>query len=148
MTAFEWISTLGIAATVAAVLLGVRQLAEGRRQARTQFEDAMSREYRDLVQTIPTRALLGEALSDAEFADAFDELYRYVDLSNEQVFLRQKGRVSKDAWESWAAGMESNLALPTFRRAWAEIKEKAPGSFAELRRLEAKGFSVDPAAWG
>ena len=148
MTAFEWISTLGIAATVAAVGLAVRQLAEGRRQARTQFEDSMSREYRDLVQTVPTKALLGEALSDTEFAGAFDELYRYVDLSNEQVFLRQKGRVSEDAWENWAAGMRSNLALPAFRRAWAEIKEKAPGSFAELRRLEAEGFDVDPATWG
>lgn len=106
---------LGAAATGVAAIAAVCQLRASREQARTQFEDAMSREYRDLVQSIPTRALLGDELSDEEFEGAFDELYRYVDLSNEQAFLRQEGRVSKEAWENWSSGMASNFALPAFR---------------------------------
>lgn len=147
MTLFECISSVGSLATAAAFVVAAWQLYENRQQARTQFEDGLSKEYRDLIQSVPVKALLGAALTDEEFAAAYDELYRYVDLSNEQVFLRQQERVSKEAWINWAAGMKSNLGLPAFRRAWEEIKAQAPDSFAELRRLEAAGFIGDPAKW-
>ena len=142
---FDFLTAAGAIATGIAAWIASGQLRESREQARTQFEDAMSREYRDLIQAIPTKALLGDELTDAEFAKAFDELYRYVDLSNEQTFLRQKGRVSKEAWENWSSGMASNFERPAFRDAWDKIKERASEDFAELRWLEATGFKGDPA---
>lgn len=144
MTPFEWISAVGSVATAVAVAIAVWQLAEGRKQARTQFEDSLSREYRDLAQRIPVKALLGEPLDESEYAKAHDELYRYIDLSNEQVFLRQNNRVSVETWKNWASGMRANLALPAFDKAWLEVKERAPGSFQELRWLEETGFKGDP----
>jgi hypothetical protein len=92
------------------------------------------------------RALLGAELSEAEYQSSFDEFFRYVDLSNEQVSLRQRGRISPVVWQYWSAGIQANLALPPFKRAWSEIQSKC-GSFQELRRLQAEEFKRDPHTW-
>jgi hypothetical protein len=85
-------------------------------------------------------------LTDEEHERALDEFYHYIDLSNEQVFLRQRKRISAATWLNWRDGIRSNLDRPAFARAWQEIKERS-GNFAELRRLEAEGFQSDPAEW-
>lgn len=144
MTTPEIVGSAGSIATALGVLIAAWHLYSNGKQARTQFEDTFSREYRDLVQTIPVKALLGEPLDEEEYSEAYDELYRYIDLSNSQVFLRQKNRVSKATWTLWADGIKSNLNRPAFRRAWAEIKERAPADFTELRWLESKQFDLDP----
>jgi hypothetical protein len=68
-------------------------------------------------------------------------------LTNEQIFLRQVGRVRKNTWQNWRDGIKSNLSRPTFHRAWEEIKARSNGSFQELRRLERENFKSDPANW-
>jgi hypothetical protein len=103
----------------------------------------MAREYRELAAKIPTKALLGEDLTDEEYKDSFDEFYHYIDLSNEEVFLWKRGRISAEIWTYWLDGIKSNLSKPAFKRAWEEIKKKAEESFQELRDLERTGF-VDP----
>ncbi|WP_310452940.1 hypothetical protein [Sulfuritalea sp.] len=137
-----------IAACVAAV--GVwyarHQLKTSKEIAQLQFEDALGKEYRELAGELSKNALLGEELSDAKYEQAFDELYRYFDLTNEQISLRQRGRISPEVWRSWSAGIRANLALPAFRRAWSEIKERTV-AFEELRRLERERFSSDPKEW-
>lgn len=141
-------SISAIAAIVAAV--GVwyarKQLKTSREIAQLQFEDALGKEYRDLANRMKPKALLGEELTEAEYQDAFDELFHYVDLSNEQVSLRQRRRISKEVWQNWAEGIRSNLDLPAFKRAWTEIKSKSQ-SFQELRRFESEGQGCDPAYW-
>lgn len=141
-------SVSAIAALVAAV--GVwyarSQLKISRDIAQLQFEDALSKEYRELANRLKPKALLGGELSELEYQDAFDELFHYVDLSNEQISLRQRGRIGPDVWESWGAGIRSNLALPAFARAWKEIKEKS-SSFQELRRFESEDEGSDPRNW-
>jgi hypothetical protein len=122
------------------------QLRTSREIAQLQFEDGLAKEYRELANRLPTKALLGQDLTDDEYRGSFDELYRYVDLSNEQVSLRQRGRINGVVWESWRDGIRSNLELPAFRRAWAEIKGHS-SSFEELRRLERENFTSDPGSW-
>lgn len=142
----EWVSA--IASTVAAigVVFAFSQLRISRNIAQLQFEDGLAKEYRELASRIPTKALLGAELSADEYERAFDELFRYIDLSNEQVSLRQRGRISAVIWQYWCAGIRANLALPSFWRAWSEIQEKC-GSFNELRRLEIEDFNSDPYTW-
>jgi hypothetical protein len=141
-------SVSAIAAIVAAI--GVwyarSQLKTSRDIAQLQFEDALGKEYRELANRLKPKALLGEELSEQEYQDAFDELFHYVDLSNEQVSLRQRGRIGLEVWESWRAGISTNLALPAFSRAWREIKAKS-SSFQELRRFELEGAASDPRNW-
>ena len=95
---------------------------------------------------LPTKALLGEPLDEYEYLKAFDELFRYMDLSNQQVELRHRGRISVEVWQEWCDGIKWNLALPAFAQAWAEVKSRSE-SFKELRRLEWEGFESDPKIW-
>jgi hypothetical protein len=140
------VSALATCIAAAGVWYAHRQLQTSRQIAQLQFEDALAKEYRDLTNRLPTKVLLGASLSEAEYPGAFDELFRYMDLSNEQVSLRQRGRISIEVWSSWCEGIQANLALPAFSQAWKEIKQQS-GSFKELRRLELERFRVDPNTW-
>ncbi len=140
------VSAVATCVAAVAVWFAREQLRTGREISQLQFEDSLAKEYRDLANRIPTKALLGEGLSQKEYAKSFDDIFHYIDLSNEQVYLRFRNRIGKDVWENWRDGIKTNLALPAFRRAWNEIKEKSD-SFGELRRLEKEEFSRDPHEW-
>ena len=90
---------------------------------------------------------LGQPLTDTEQQDAFDEFYHYFDLSNEQIFLRQIGRISPNTWTYWRDGIKANVARPAFRTAWETISIQAPKDFSELRRLLQENFEQDPKKW-
>lgn len=140
MNTIETLSALANIATAAAVVVGAWQLVLAHRLSVTNFEDTFAKEYRDLAMNLPTKALLGEALSDDEHVKHFDEMYHYFDLCNEQVFLHTVGRVSDKTWIFWKDGIASNLRRPAFKRAWSEIAARANGDFSELKAL----FPPDP----
>jgi hypothetical protein len=143
----ELISAIANCVMAVGVLLLLWQIWLAKKQATTAFEDSMAKEYRELAAKIPTEALLGEDLNPEDFKKTFGEFYHYIDLSNEEVFLRQRNRITEKTWKYWLDGIKSNLSKPAFKRAWEEIKEKADGSFMELRRLEENGFEGDPHTW-
>ena len=134
-------------ATAIGVFFAAIQLGHTRNRAVTTFEDSLSSEYREITGRLPTEALLGEILTPDVQKTHFHEFYRYFDLSNNQIFLRQSGRISKKTWTFWAEGIETNLARPAFAAAWAEISRRAGSDFSELRRLIAEGFKTDPRRW-
>lgn len=135
MTCLEILSAVANLATTAAVIVASRQLVLAKRQAVTSFEDSMAKEYRELAAKIPTKVFLGESLSEDEYIKYFDEMYRYFDLCNEQIFLNKAGRISSEAWTFWEDGIRTNLNRPAFMRAWSEIAAKATNDFAELKEL-------------
>jgi hypothetical protein len=130
-------------ATAAGVIFAAWQIWLSRKQAQTAFEDAMAKEYRDLAATIPTKAFLGEDLTDEEIEKGLDEFYHYFDLCNGQIFLRQTGRIGTKTWIFWSDGMHSNMQRPAFKKAWQSISSRANGDFAELRQLM-QGYQLDP----
>jgi hypothetical protein len=134
---FEIIGLVSGIATAIGVFFAAMQLRMAQRQETTRFEDEMAREYREIVQSIPTRALLGDVLDEAEYARSFDEFYRYLSLSNEQVFLWRNGRIRDQTWKHWRRGILRHLARPSFRKAWEDIKARAGGDeFGGIRALE------------
>lgn len=138
MTWQDWATLgggVGGAFTAAAAIVAAWQLWHMQQQSTTAFEDALVREYRELASTLPLPALLGEPISDDLHAEKLDEFYRYFDLCNSQVFLRDRGRISDETWVFWEQGIRSNLNRPAFARAWAEIAARANGDFAKLRRV-------------
>jgi hypothetical protein len=141
------IGVIASVATAVGVFLAFRQLRHTKQQAVTSFEDTIAGEYRALTTCIPTKALLGKPLSDVEHEGALDKFYRYIDLSNEQIFLRQRGRISSETWRFWRDGIKSNLCRPAFKRAWDEISQQAGGDFSELRRLVESDYKDDPKQW-
>ena len=128
-------------------LLIFLQIRQSKLQAKTEFEDGLNSEYGRIIHAIPARALLGKMLSKKQMSQSLDELLSYVDLCNEQAFLRQQNRIGSEPWRFWADGMKSNFSRPAFRQAWEIIKTKLPSDYNELRRLDEKDFQDDPATW-
>ncbi len=131
----ETLTAISSIATAIGVLFAAWQLWLGHRQSVTNFEDAVAREYRELAAKFPTKALLGEELTDEEYEGAFDEFYHYFDLCNEQVFFSQRRRLSRATWKFWRDGIASNLRRPAFRRAWRDVCSRANSDFSELKEL-------------
>ncbi|CAI8884231.1 hypothetical protein [Pseudomonas serboccidentalis] len=140
------ISAFAACVTAIGVWYARHQLKTSRDIAQLQFEDALGKEYRELAGELSKKALMGEYLSDSEYEESFDELYRYIDLTNEQISLRERGRITKEVWQNWMDGINTNMKLPAFSRAWSEIKDRSL-SFQELRRLERESFKSDPKHW-
>ena len=92
-------------------------------------------------------ALIGKTVSGPAKSDTRELIYNYLDLCNEQVFLRKKKKIRKDTWNDWCAGIQENLNKPAFHEVWAEIKHEAPGTFGFLEALEYNQFSNDIRKW-
>lgn len=123
-------------ATVALVYLTWQQIGLVRKQATTTFEDSLTAQYRRIMENIPTDIWLGsqlETLDKETQGRCRDAIYRYLDLSNEQTFLHTKKRVTDEAWNEWIEGIEGNMELPAFKEVWAEVAQKCPDNFKELR---------------
>ena len=102
----DWITAIASAVSALGVLFAVWQLQLTKQINQRNFEDGLAKEYRELAGRIPTRALLGSGLSPSEYQQTFDEIFRYIDLSNEQTLLRKNQRISDESWESWCAGIK------------------------------------------
>lgn len=144
----NWNTVSAIASSVfaLAVISAVLQFGLAKRVSQLQFEDGLAKGYRDLINRLPTKALLGRRLSRDEVRSTHDELFPYIDLRNEQCLLRSQGRVGCDVWKSWSEGIDANLKLQAFSNVWTSVKNRTE-SFQELRELE-KDFRKDPSAGG
>lgn len=144
----ELLTAAASLATAIGVIVAAYQIRLTRQLSRTQFEDDLTKQFRDIIRRIPIEALLGEELSEEAYDRTRDDFFRYIDLSNEQVFLRRNDRVSARTWKLWCEGIKAFLSRPAFGRAWGEFKDKSPDTFKELRRLEREDFKIDPYGWG
>lgn len=140
----DWLSAAASIATALGLLVVVFQLFLARARSIAQFEDELTREYRATIAEIPVEALLGDRLDQFVMKTALPAFYRYFDLCNEQVFLRQHGRVTPRTWEFWVSGMRGNMQRPAFEEAWADVATRAPQDFAELRWLGDQDYRMDP----
>lgn len=147
----EWISAFAASVSAIGVVFVWRQLIATENIAQLEFEDALEKEYRDLVKGIPTKALLDSDLDVHEYQDSFDDFFLYFDLSNTQIVLRQQTRIGDNTWKNWCAGMRFNFSLPAFERAWSEVKmrtdDRSDELFSELRKLVNDKFETDPKYW-
>jgi hypothetical protein len=151
MTIFEYLSKYAVLApygTLFGVAVALCQFRKNNKQQVTNFEDSLTKEYREIVRRIPYKALIGVELCQKEQADAYNEIYNYMDLCNEQIFLRKSGRVRRATWLNWQEGMKVNFDLAAFRDASAEIYSELKDNFKELNRVQSAGYDTDPKKWG
>lgn len=141
---FQIASAIGGMATAIGVGIGAWQVSETRKLARSSFEDGLVKEYRKLTRALPTDALMGLPLSEQDHRESLDDFFRYFDLCNEQVFLRDCGRISDATWKMWTDGIVANMRRPAFWQAWKEVSLKAGhDTFSELRAyLTARGLTA------
>jgi hypothetical protein len=143
--AVAWAAAVGAVSAAGSALFAGLQIRWSRRAATTVFEDALAAEYRALAKELPVGAFLKSGMSPPEIKDDLGVFYRYFDLSNQQAFLAEAGRVSVETWRQWADGIESNMRRQAFKDAWFEhIRDAAAvdqpdgtvnRDFDELRRL-------------
>jgi hypothetical protein len=140
------LSTAANLATAGAVLVAAVALLLQRGQARTGFEDDLVREYRKTIKPdLITKALISPDLDEKRFKQVA-EFYPYIDLCNEQTFLRMAGRVGGRTWRLWREGIQGNLQRPAFASAWETIRTHSPNDFRELQLLDDSDFR-DPRSW-
>ena len=88
--------------TAVGVLVATWQLWLSRSLAQSSFEDSLVKEYRDLIRRIPVDVLIGRSFDREVAGRAYSELreliFNYLDLTNEQVYLRMNRRVRRSTW--------------------------------------------------
>jgi len=139
--------TIASVATAVGVCIAAWQIWASRKLAQSSFEDSLDQQYRKLAMDIPVDALIGKPINDDKKDDLREIIYNYLDLCNEQAYLWQKKRVSKNRWKEWNDGIKDNLSKPAFKEVWDEIKDYAPTTFTALDLLEKSKFKIDPSKW-
>jgi hypothetical protein len=117
------------------------------KQHRSNFEDELNREYREISRNLPIAAMLGEGISPSDIQSNLKYFLNYFDLTNEEILFRQVGRISKETWQYWRDGIRENLQYPAFSAAWSQVKSASADRFQELRKLEESRFEADPKDW-
>jgi len=77
-----YVSAFANVATAVGIFFAWWQIKNSKNLAITQFEDSMAKEYREIAQRLPTKALLGEQLEQEEYRDSLDDFFHYIDLTN------------------------------------------------------------------
>ncbi|WP_250657836.1 hypothetical protein [Alkalimarinus coralli] len=132
-------------ATAIGVLFGAWQIRLSKKQAQAEFEDSMDQQYRSLSMDLPVDVLIGKEPAEEDKAKVRELVFNYLDLSNEQVYLRAKGRISRHTWESWCLGIKAHLERPAFKQVFDEVKVNS--GFTYLERLVDSGYKSDPDDW-
>jgi hypothetical protein len=141
----------------AGFILTLYELKQFEKAEKTKLENKLNKEYRELVREIPIEAMLDDDVdwdSDTPEVDRVSVIYPYIDLTNQQIFLRKKGKITYSRWKDWEEGIRIHLSQDEFQRAWEKIKDETNydgvKSFDELRALESppQNFDTDPHYWG
>ena len=144
---YNWLPLVANLATAIGVCVALFQQVRAKKHSIVQFEDSLTREYRSIIGRLPVGMLLGEDAPVAAVDEHLRTFYLYFDLTNEQVFLRRRERVSEATWRTWQQGIREMMELPAFAKAWREIGTRAASRFQGFRKLEAQAFDRDPLTW-
>jgi hypothetical protein len=148
---YDWNMISSIATAISAIIgaIGVVFMAWqfyiGKKQDQASFEDSIVVQYRELSMNLPVDILIGEEVKENERGIVRELIYNYLDLSNEQVLYRAKGRISKQTWRCWSLGIKAHMERPAFKEVFEEVKSAA--GFTYLSRLNDCAFSEDPKNW-
>ncbi len=126
----------GIATAIGVFIAGY-QLRMAKQQATTAFADILTDRYREIIQSLPISAVLGEEVAEEEVTRHLGFFYRYFDLCNQQAFLATKKRINSATWHEWKEGIAHHMRRPAYRRAWQIINERLrDGDTFERLRVE------------
>ena len=142
MSAVEIFTIVASSATAIGVFFVAWQLWITIKQNQATFEDSFDQQYRNLSLPIPVDVFLGKELPEEDHKKIRELIFNYCDLSNEQIFLRSRGRISRKTWHIWRSGMQSNFKNEAFMNVYLEVKESS--RFTYLDKLIASNFTLDP----
>lgn len=132
-------------ATALAVAVAAGQIHTAKKQGVAAFEEALDEQYRAISLALPVDVLIGKMPKDHDKDKVRELIFNYLDLCNNEVYYRAKGRISSHTWMSWNTGMKSLLSMPAFQEVYVEVIEKT--GFTYLARLVEDNFKTDPIKW-
>jgi len=135
----------GTLVTAFGVVFGAWQIRISKKQSQAEFEDRFYQQYRSLTIDLPVDVLIGMKPNKEDEAYVRELIYNYLDLSNEQIYLRAKGRITSHTWNSWSSGIEAHLKRPAFLEVFDEIRNAS--GFTYLERLADSNYQSDPKSW-
>ncbi len=147
----DWNVISSIATTVAAIATAVGvgfaawQIRLSKKQSQAEFEDGFDQQYRVLSMSLPVDVLIGKEISNSSVDEVRELIYNYLDLSNEQIYLRAKGRITRLTWMSWAAGIKQHMNRVGFKKIYNEVRSES--HFTYLDRVMDESFGTDPVDW-
>lgn len=144
---WNWIPLVANVATAIGVCVALFQQVRAKKHSIVQFEDSLTREFRSIIGRLPVGALLGKDVPAEVVEEHLRTFYLYFDLTNEQVFLRHRERVSEATWKTWQRGIREMMKLPAFAKAWQELRDQPGVHFLGFRKLQESGFECDPLTW-
>lgn len=124
----ELVRTIAAVIAAGSVVIAMLALRASREQGRTAFEDALAREYRDIAGALPPAAFYIDRVAELDDAE-IQAMFRYFDLSNEQLRLIDEGRIRAQTAEVWTAGIHGLLRFDTFAAAWRQLRPELPEDF-------------------
>jgi len=136
------ISLTSSIATTIGVFFVAWQLWLTKKQAQAQFEEGFDQQYRALSLPIPLDIFLGAKASEDNKKEVRELIFNYLDLSNEQVFLRSRGKITKSTWKIWSSGIQANLETLEFKSVYNEVSSDS--RFTYLSKLVKSNFDADP----
>ncbi|WP_027862123.1 hypothetical protein [Marmoricola sp. URHB0036] len=148
---------LAVAAMIG-VLAAVFQLRQVRKQRKREFEDLFVQRYWSIMDRLSTSALESVPHSGAIRDEDRRAVIAYFRLSEDELDLRARNWISRDAWELWRDGIATQLRRWPFDEIWREVAEResqagADGQFVQLRRADIEiyqeGFDprTEPTWW-
>jgi hypothetical protein len=131
----ELVRTFAAVVAAGSVVIAAVSLQMSKEQARTAFEDALAREYREIAGTLPPAAFYADQRVELD-KPGMQAMFRYFDLSNEQLRLIDEGRIRDETAEVWKAGIAGLMRFETFATAWRKLHPELPADFfTSLERL-------------
>lgn len=86
-----------------------------------------TRRYNELMDELPEAARLAapqwqeHQLTQGEGLALDRAFRRYMHLCSEEYFLHLRGRIDRQTWDIWRDGMQTTMALPSFRGCWDRV---------------------------
>jgi len=124
----ETVSTLAVVVALASVAIAALALRHATKQARTTFEEALAREYRDITGRLPLPLFYEHGLVTLTDPQR-QTMFQYFDLSNEQLRLIQEKRIRGKTAEDWSSGITELMTRETVRAYWDELRQDLPADF-------------------
>lgn len=133
-----------IATAVGVGFCGI-QLRMSKKHNVSVFEDKLDEQYRTIAMALPVDILIGNPTTEDNRNEVRELIFNYLDLSNEEVYLRAKGRISDLTWHSWRLGIHAHMTKPAFIDVFEEVKSAS--GFSYLERIVEEDFRIDPKSW-
>ena len=147
----DWNAISSIATATGSVLtgfgvaFGAWQIRLAKKQSQAEFEDHLDQQYRKISMELPVDVLIGKEVRPEDCKRVRELIYNYFDLTNEQVYLRAKQRITRYTWKSWCSGMQAHLSRPAFKHVYDELISQT--DFTYFERLVESNFKSDPNTW-